>query len=168
MARRNRDNTAILRGNCIEYIGGPTGNHSLVYRPNTSELFQKDGTPLSINPLELHQQGIALPHPLRNRLLRDHHEKRLQDEMQKKRAELEETLVREQRDLEQRLMEIEAAERRREMEPLMVEANPLPEPPPPLLPQEIAAYSQQPEEVEDASEEEEESQAPVSRGRRRA
>lgn len=171
MARRNRDNNAILRGNVIEYIGGPTGNHSLVYKPNSGELFQKDGTPLPSNPLELHQRGISIPHPLRDKLLRDTHEKRLQREMARRRAELEEELLRDQEELQRKLAEIDAAARRGEMDPIMVEANPLPEPPPPLFPEEVAAYTQEQEEAaeeEDDEEPEEEAPKPATRGRRRS
>lgn len=161
--RIRRNHNPVLRGRVTEYIGGPTGNHSLVYRHDENKLMQKDGKVLSSNPIDLHSQGIAVPTPLRTRLLRDVHERTIQDEMSKKRAEMEEYLLQEQAALEEKLAEMDARIRRGEMEPTMVEQVTLPEPPPPLFPEEIEAFSQEQPVAEEETEEE-----PTTRRRRRS
>lgn len=163
-----RKKNPVLKGRVTEYIGGPTGNHSLVYRHDDGGLYHKDGRALPKDPIKLHEMGIPVPPPLRSKMLRDIHERKIQNEMNKRRAELEEQLLQEQAQLDEKLAEMDARMRRGEMEPVMVESVPVPEPPPMLFPEEVQAYQDAAaEEVEEPAEEEAE-EAPTTRRRRRS
>lgn len=139
----NKKKNPVLKGRITEYIGGPTGNHSLVYRHDSGALHHKDGSVLPKDPLVLHQMGIPVPPPLRSRMLRDIHERKIQREMDNKRREMEEELLQQQAELDAKLQEMDNKMRRGEMEPLMVEAEPIPAPPPMLFPEEVQAYQEE-------------------------
>jgi len=162
-----RKKNPVLKGRVTEFIGGPTGNHSLVYRHDDGGLYHKDGRALPKDPIKLHEMGIPVPPPLRSKMLRDVHERKIQREMDQRRRELEEQLLQEQAQLDEKLAEMDARMRRNEMEPVMVESTPVPEPPPMLFPEEVAAYQAAAEEVEEPAEEEAE-EAPTTRRRRRS
>ena len=162
-----RKKNPVLKGRVTEFIGGPTGNHSLVYRHDDGGLYHKDGRALPKDPIKLHEMGIPVPPPLRSKMLRDVHERKIQREMDQRRRELEEELLTQQAELDAKLADMDARMRRNEMEPVMVDAIPVPEPPPMLFAEEIQAYQEQaaaePEEAEEALEEE---AAPTTRRRR--
>jgi len=162
-----RKKNPVLKGRVTEFIGGPTGNHSLVYRHDDGGLYHKDGRALPKDPIKLHEMGIPVPPPLRSKMLRDIHERKIQNEMAKRREELEEQLLQEQAQLDEKLAEMDARMRRNEMEPVMVDSIPVPEPPPMLFPEEVQAYQDAAEEVEEPAEEEAE-EVPTTRRRRRS